>query len=528
MPSWSGTAGYAGSNMSLLIVTLTTAVKKAEVIFHFYGLPYDCTTIQPLCTSDQAFFVVSSHILFTFASQVPHLLVLTQYGEQYVKERAYALPNSVFANERSITRNSFEFLLDNCSVIPYSSREFFILRGNGELARCVVQLRHNLFESVSLNMIGSIPTDCQCGVCITMDGNPLLFAGSITSNSYFFDPCNALVLDELHCQNSPSNCQSITDKENHRVDDSCLLYSCGYSRPTKAHTIGGNYIIRLQQNLSLDCNAEFSIPSTLPHSLVRCLRINDSISFVVMSDGEATLTYLVNETEFVRMSKEECPLAMDRPTFDVCLMDAVQWGFEGQVIVQVTDQGVLVIHDNSAVFSITAIGELTFAASPIQSLFSSPLTTRRAIITPAGILIYTVNHELLCIKPVSSPDHFTAALIDVFAVPLFSSPHAQSNPITAFTFLHCPAFSTASSVQAAVPERNEEDEVVYSEVKLPPVRKIESLQLGEDEDVFVEENEGVPPESEMDVEEEMEWCDVVFIAFQNDSIQVLSFILSHV
>ena len=114
--------------MSLLIVTITPAVKKAEVIFHYHGLPYDCTAIQPLRTSDQAFLVVSSHILFTFASQVPHLLVLNKYGEQYVKERAYVLPNSVFANARSITQNGFEFLLDNCSVIPYSSREFFILR----------------------------------------------------------------------------------------------------------------------------------------------------------------------------------------------------------------------------------------------------------------------------------------------------------------------------------------------------------------------------------------------------------------
>ena len=238
--------------MSLLIVTITPAVKKAEVIFHYHGLPYDCTAIQPLRTSDQAFLVVSSHILFTFASQVPHLLVLNKYGEQYVKERAYVLPNSVFANARSITQNGFEFLLDNCSVIPYSSRELFILRGNGELARCLVQLEHDLFRSISLNLIGSIPTDCQCGVCIAMDGNPLLFAGSTASNSYFFDPRNAVVLDELHCQNSPANCQSITDKENHRVDDSCLLYSCGYSRPTKAHTIGGNFVIRLQQNLSLE------------------------------------------------------------------------------------------------------------------------------------------------------------------------------------------------------------------------------------------------------------------------------------
>ena len=80
-------------------------------------------------------------------------------------------------------------------------------------------------------------------------------------------------------------------------------------------------------------------------------------------------------------------------------------------------------------------------------------------------------------------------------------------------------------MQAAVPKPSEEDEVVYSAAKLPPVRAIESLTLGEDEDVFVAEAEGVPPEAEMDVEEETEWIDVVFVAFQNDSIQVV-FLLS--
>ena len=510
--------------MSLLIVTITPAVKKAEVIFHYHGLPYDCTAIQPLRTSDQAFLVVSSHILFTFASQVPHLLVLNKYGEQYVKERAYVLPNSVFANARSITQNGFEFLLDNCSVIPYSSRELFILRGNGELARCLVQLEHDLFRSISLNLIGSIPTDCQCGVCIAMDGNPLLFAGSTASNSYFFDPRNAVVLDELHCQNSPANCQSITDKENHRVDDSCLLYSCGYSRPTKAHTIGGNFVIRLQQNLSLEGNAEFSIPSTLSHSLVRCLRVSESISYVVMSDGEATLTYLVNDTQFVPMNQEECPLAMDRPTLDVCLMDGGVWGCDGQVIVQVTDRGVRVVHDNSAVLTVAAVGELNFAASPVQSSLLPSLTSRRAIIAPAGILLYTAHHELLCIRPVASPEHYAASLIDVFAVRSPRFAHIQTNPITSFSFLRTRPFA-APSVQAAVPEPSEEDEVVYSAAKLPPVRAIESLTLGEDEDVFVAEAEGVPPEAEMDVEEETEWIDVVFVAFQNDSIQVV-FLLS--
>lgn len=511
--------------MSLLIVTITPAVKKAEVIFHYHGLPYDCTAIQPLRTSDQAFLVVSSHILFTFASQVPHLLVLNKYGEQYVKERAYVLPNSVFANARSITQNGFEFLLDNCSVIPYSSRELFILRGNGELARCLVQLEHDLFRSISLNLIGSIPTDCQCGVCIAMDGNPLLFAGSTASNSYFFDPRNAVVLDELHCQNSPANCQSITDKENHRVDDSCLLYSCGYSRPTKAHTIGGNFVIRLQQNLSLEGNAEFSIPSTLSHSLVRCLRVSESISYVVMSDGEATLTYLVNDTQFVPMNQEECPLAMDRPTLDVCLMDGGVWGCDGQVIVQVTDRGVRVVHDNSAVLTVAAVGELNFAASPVQSSPPPSLTSRRAIIAPAGILLYTAHHELLCIRPVASPEHYAASLIDVFAVRSPRFAHIQTNPITSFSFLRTRPFAAAPSVQAAAPEPSEEDEVVYSAAKLPPVRAIESLTLGEDEDVFVAEAEGAPPEAEMDVEEETEWIDVVFVAFQNDSIQVV-FLLS--
>ena len=36
---------------------------------------------------------------------------------------------------------------------------------------------------------------------------------------------------------------------------------------------------------------------------------------------------------------------------------------------------------------------------------------------------------------------------------------------------------------------------------------------------------GAPHEAEMDVEEETEWIDVVFVAFQNDSIQVV-FLLS--
>ena len=82
--------------------------------------------------------------------------------------------------------------------------------------------------------------------------------------------------------------------------DGEFLIAAGQSKYVCIYSLRSKCLVRkypLTQNLSLEGNAEFSIPSTLSHSLVRCLRVSESISYVVMSDGEATLTYLVNDTQ---------------------------------------------------------------------------------------------------------------------------------------------------------------------------------------------------------------------------------------
>ena len=345
-------------------MTITPAVKQTEIIFRYHGLPYDCTAIEPLSTSDQAFFVVSSHVLFTFVSQVPHVLVLNAFGEQYVKERAFYFPNSVFANARSVARNSFDLLLDNCTVIPYSSCEYFLLRGNGEITKCDIQTEHHLFNGVTLTRIKTLPADCQCGVALSVKGSPLLFAGSISSTSYLVDIRSANVVDELHCQNSPNNCRSITDKENHRVDEACLMYSCGYSRPSATPEIGGNFITRLQQNLSLENNAGFPITSTLYHSFLRCVHVSETQSYIVMSDGEATTVYAVNEGELVFVN-ENAPLVLNAGTVDVCLASGEPWGLSGAVLVQVCDRGVMVCQNNQVAIRIESVQDVTFSESRI-------------------------------------------------------------------------------------------------------------------------------------------------------------------
>lgn len=346
-------------------MTITPAVKQTEIIFRYHGLPYDCTAIEPLSTSNQAFFVVSSHILFTFVSQVPHVLVLNSFGEQYVKERAFYFPNSVFANARSVTRNGFDLLLDNCTVIPYSSSEYFLLRGNGEITRCDIQTEHHLFNGATLTKVKTIPADCQCGVALSADGAPLLFAGSISATSYLVDLRDAIVVDELHCQSSPNNCRSITDKENHRVDESYLMYSCGYARPSPTPEIGANFVTRLQQNLSLENNAGFPITSTLNHSFLRCVHVNETQSFIVMSDGETTTVYAVNEGELVFVN-ENAPLVLGAGTIDVSLTSGEPWGLSGAVLVQVCDRGVMVCQNNQVAVRIETVQDIAFNDSRIM------------------------------------------------------------------------------------------------------------------------------------------------------------------
>ena len=117
-------------------------LKECRVIYTFHGLPYDCTRVEPLPAMDQSFLLCSSHLLFHFSAQSPRILILNDYGAQYVSERAAQFPKSIFNDRRVIARSQTPAILDNClfSLLGCDHLDattqvlrYAVVKGNGAL-----------------------------------------------------------------------------------------------------------------------------------------------------------------------------------------------------------------------------------------------------------------------------------------------------------------------------------------------------------------------------------------------------------
>ena len=337
------------------------------MVYSYYGLPYDCTHVEPLPSPDQAFLLISSHILFSFASQSPRLLILSDYGKQYVQERASQFPKSVFNDPRVCSRCEESILLDNCHICLTErlgeddlnqTLLYTVVKGNGCLYSLSVEIRNGHMIGCGFKSIQEVGTDVTSAVTFRVQDTTLLFAGSNTARSVLYSLTHQTVCDSLGDQNSPHFCQLITDEKNHRDDDNYLLYAHGYTRISN-HNSQTNFVTRLYLNLSLNTLSSFSLekPDSNRYHLIQAFHLKKELlpyhSHVVLSDDVHTDVILINGQNLTKLRGDECGFNLRVGCVGLVEMEGSVWGCDGYVCIQIWNKGLKVMYEEGVIDMIT-------------------------------------------------------------------------------------------------------------------------------------------------------------------------------
>lgn len=336
------------------------------MIYTFHGLPYDCSRVEPLPAMDQSFLLCSSHLLFHFSAQSPRILVLNDYGAQYVSERAAQFPKSIFNDRRVIARSQTSAILDNClfcllgcdhldattQILRYA-----VVKGNGVLYALAATVVAERLQGVELTAAGDVGTDVLCAVATVRGDRTLLFAGSCTARSLLYSLTDGVACDALGDQNSPHCCQLVGNDRNHRDDDSYLYYAHGFARLSE-HTSPTNFLTRLYMNLTLNTASAFQLEKQANAGrfhLVRSLHLEgvQNHSHVVLSDDTHTEVIRFNGQDLTMLHGDESPLLLRVSCIDVVEMDGAAWGVDGRVCVQVWSKGLRAVAQKGEVLSVT-------------------------------------------------------------------------------------------------------------------------------------------------------------------------------
>lgn len=338
------------------------------MVYSYYGLPYDCTHVEPIPSPDQAFLLVSSHILFSFASQSPRLLILNGYGRQYVQERASQFPKSIFNDPRVCSLCEESIILDNCHVcLTDRSGEddlnqtlsYTVVRGNGWLYSLTVNIENGHMVDYSIKGIGEVGTDVTSAVTCRVQDTKLLFAGSNTARSILYSLTHQIICDSLGDQNSPHFCQLITDEKNHRDDDNYLLYAHGYARVSN-HNSQTNYLTQLYLNLCLNTLSSFSLEKPTEsnrYHIIKAFHLKKDLlpyhSHVVLSDDMHTDVIMVNGQNLTKLRGDECAFNLRVGCVGLVEMHGSVWGCDGYVCIQIWNKGLKVLNEEGMIDMIT-------------------------------------------------------------------------------------------------------------------------------------------------------------------------------
>lgn len=326
------------------------SANPAQVIFHYYGLPYDCSSIQACDIASECFVILSNNLIFVYTSLGFYILVLTEYGAQFVSERASTYPESIYANKRNIMRSSINIILENCVMKVFGS-SVYLAHTAGPLLRMDISIKNDEVVSLNVSSLAILPTVITCMSLIPYGGRDLLFVGSQSSCSFLYDITGRTVADTLLDQSSAQCLQRMSYS-----DDPYLVYAHGFAHPLLPDVVGRNMIVSARTADSCTFNP-FSVLKSpaLHYTLVRSLHWKSQFdSMVVLSSTTSTVLYSIQGTLISIIPAEESPILLNTHTIDVAILPASLWGGseDKDVIVQVYDTGVRVSDESKVICDI--------------------------------------------------------------------------------------------------------------------------------------------------------------------------------
>lgn len=336
--------------------TADTSVNPAQVIFHYFGLPYDCSSIQACDIASECFVILSNHLIFVHTSLGFYILVLTKFGAQFVSERAAAYPESIYAKKSNIIPYSINIILENC-IMKVTGSSVYLAHTAGPLFRMEISVKNDEVTSLSISSVAILPTVITCMSLIPYNDRDLMFVGSQSSCSLLYDVTGRTVTDTLLDQSSAQCLQRLSYPE-----DTSLVYAHGFAHPLIPNLTGRNLIASARTTDTCVLNPFFlSKSQTLQYNLVRSLHWKSQFdSMVVLSSTTSTVLYSIKETLISIIPAEESPILLNTHTVDVAVLPASLWGGseDKDVIVQVYDTGVRVSDESKVICDIKQVSKV--------------------------------------------------------------------------------------------------------------------------------------------------------------------------
>ena len=436
--------------------------------------------------------ILSNHILFYFISQQAFMIVLNNYGRQYITERATLLPNSIFGKSYLQSTPDFQCLMDNAYITrTHSPTNYYLVHSKG-IYQIQIALQQNRVESITLKEYAMMLMDICSSVCVSYNTVDLLFLGSVSSQSILFDTQMKLIADGTKTQNSVNNLQIIQSPN----EAPFISLTHGYCPlPPEPYPSAGA-ISEVRLKLPLAFESPFSIRTQSLHRFLQTVPL-PSKKLLVMSNSRNTMIYSIVNNNLSLLSQKETPLCLDAITLAVGTIASEM----GDVIVQVCEKQIIVVREDALVCQVqfeTAVKKACFTSQSV--LFSDAANT-----------LYSLR--------VTQSEPFSEIVKRL---------ESTENPITAFYSFEAPEFTTYSRSYSLYPTGEVIDEEIRYSSKVEHVEKkqINGFVLGEDESLFTASTTHETKREE--TTKEVRVVEYLFVAFEDSSICVLVCLIDYV
>lgn len=300
--------------------------------------------------------ILSNHLVFVYTSLGFYILVLTDFGFQYVSERAAIYSESIYANKHNIMKSSINITLENC-VMKVSGSSVYLAHTAGPLFRMDISVKNDEVISLNLSSVDNLPTVITCMSLIRYNERDLLFVGSQSSYSLLYDITGKCVADTLLDQSSAHCLHRLSYSE-----DNYLVYTHGFAHPLRSGLSGLNLIVSARTADSCILNPfSLSKSQSLRYNLVRSLHWKSQFdNMVVLSSTTSTVLYSIDGTCISIVPAEESPILLNTHTVDVAILPASLWGGseDKDVIVQVYDSGVRISDESKVICDIKQVSKV--------------------------------------------------------------------------------------------------------------------------------------------------------------------------
>lgn len=462
------------------------------MVYSYFGLPYDSQCIYSIPSKNQAFMILSTHILFYFISQQVYLIILNSYGGQYVQERAQMFPNSVFNKQQLQQVTDFYTIMDSGLFAPSSSEDHcYLVNARGEILKIHIESHNHLVESIHLSQQLMFNMDVSSVVCLSYDNDDLLFLGSILSQSGLVDLQSNALADCTQTQNCINNIQMLSPSKG--SEDTFALLTHGHAPVTSNPTDCGNALLQARLKLPVVSESSFPLQTSSLHKYLKSLFLKDS-QLLVLSNSRETAVYSIKDNMFTPLTKDSTCLMLDMRTvaIDVVMMNDME------LIVQVCEKVILVVNDNKRLFEVSE-----------QEL--ERVNIKFASFAKNCVFLYDSNHSLKQLSFIPTEPYYSLQT-------LLQTP---ANPISSMCIFESQPFTHVEGKKPSLfpVEECMEEEIAYSSVTEEiPVKQIDSFVLGENEPLFPAEQqpEKIPVKSRKEVNKE----EYLLIAFEDGNVQV--------